>query len=385
MGNTLGVASDIAVESLAEINQKVEEEKLKSSFQIFEKEMDHLTNLSDRFIVSRKVIPNFLEIKMEGTTIFQKLGNGLILTYNPEKKSAKVVQTCEESQQLDVCYVSKENELFMFWKRYSGFKHFSLTTVDQSEINVGYYRRTLKEICAMCSSVTFHKLNLIHASTGIDDIMGLKQHENNLIVNTKSNDILVIDLKNYEIINKHPHGPVDNRISITNNYICVKREGFSTFYPDEFIYYPTMELISKDERFFLTFDADKWVGKIYPMTLGREEFTKSESEKFDSSFFLLDSVLSFDFSDDSEFLFILENSDLKCNLKAFSIREKKFVFNMKLSHEIRQIFVQNNHVICCASGEDSPNVIEILELCIPKKLKPYLYSSKNLDLFFKFQ
>jgi hypothetical protein len=386
MGNTLGVASDIAVESIAEINQKVKDEKFKSSLHLYEKEMDHLTNLSERFIVSRKV-PTYLNFKILGNTIFQT-DDGVLFIYHPEKNSCKIIETSfsQEALELDVCYASKENEneLFLYKKDFFGFTHFSLKTVNQSELNILSFGKVLKDIRAYCSSVTYHKLTFNHEFKEVNDILELKQHGNNLIVNSISY-VSVINLDNYDVIHKYSHGDLKYNTFITNNHVFIKREGFCLFYPDQFTGFvknSSVELISKDERFFLTFDANKCVGKIYPMTLGRKELTKSESEKFDSSFSLMDSVLSFDDSDDSEFLFILENSDLKCNLNAFSIREKKFVFNMKLNHNVRQIFVQNNHVICCTSGNV---VIEILEICIPKKLNPYLLTQNNLDLFFKFQ
>jgi hypothetical protein len=383
MGNTLGVASDIAVESIAEINQKVIDEKFKSSLHLYEKEMEHLTNLSERFIISRKV-PTDLDLKIVGNTIFQ-IDNGVLFIYHPEKNSCKIIETSQEALELDVCYASKENEneFFLYKKDFFGFTHFSLKSVNQSELNILSFGKVLKDIRAFCSSVTYHKSTFNHAFKEINDILELKQHGNNLIVNSISG-VSIINLDNYDVIHKYSHGDLKYDTFITNNYVFLKKEGFCPFYPDQFTGFvknSSMELISKDERFFLTYDDYKWVGKIYPMTLGRKELTKSESEKFDS-FSLMDSVLSFDDSDDSEFLFILSQSDFKRNLNAFSIREKKFVFNMKLNHEIRHIYVQNNRVICCTNGNV---VVEILEICIPKKLNPYLLTQNNLDLFFKFQ
>jgi hypothetical protein len=383
--NQNGKHTDIAVESIAEINQKVEEEKLKSSLHLYEKEMEHLSNLSERLIISRKD-PTCLNFKMEGNTIFQIVDGVLLLViYHPEKNSCKIIETCEEALELDVCYASKENEneFFLYKKNFFGFKHFSMKSVNKSVLSILSFGNLLKETRAFCSSVTYHKSTFNHSFTEVNDILELKQHGNNLIVSSISG-VFVINLDNYDVIHKYLH-ILKYDTFITNNYVSVKREGFCPFYPDQFTGFvknSSLELISKDERLFLTFDAEKWVGKIYPMTLGRKELTKSESEKFDSSFSLMDTVLSFDFSDDSEFLFILSKSDFNGNLNAFSIREKKFVSNMKLNPYVRQIYVQNNHVICCTYKNV---VIEILEICIPKKLKPYLLTQNNLDLFFKFQ
>jgi hypothetical protein len=85
--------------------------------------------------------------------------------------------------------------------------------------------------------------------------------------------------------------------------------------------------ISKNEKFILFFDNSKMMGYVHPMTEWQENIPEKKIEYPSISFSLLDSSYFLEFSEDSEFIYILRKG---ISLMVFSIREIKFVFKMDL-------------------------------------------------------
>jgi hypothetical protein len=373
-----------------------------NTFNKHQQELEQLEDVSKRFLLSRKNLA--AHFKISGKTIFMNLTGhiGMLIIYNISKNTSKIIETRNnELEELYFCYTSpcNENEFFLY-EFEDCLNYYSVVDAKENELEINLFEKQIQLTRSLTSSVSFHKLKFIK-SFNIGSVLELKRNRNNLLVSCKK-ELIMIDLVNNEIISKRnqPWGEVKPpkflkqiryNIFITNRFTCIPGVGYvetdSLQKSDSVKISRNQEYfmgISKNEEYIFTYDEGKSLGRIYQMSSRRNDQSNCES---DVSFYLVKRLLDFDFSEDSQFLWVLEEGEayLENSLIAFSIQEKKFVFHMKLKAE--KFFIQNNFVICRIGGGMSFLFakIEILEIQLPIQLKPSLLKFEIPDLFFKFQ
>jgi hypothetical protein len=135
------------------------------------------------------------------------------------------------------------------------------------------------------------------------------------------------------------------------------------------------QCLSNDEKFFLIFDSMKSIGKVY------STYNYHNNSNPVTSFSLIGYSDQLYFSQDSEFIFILEITKSERILIVFSIREEKFVFRRKLKNsEIEKIKIYNKFVFCYINIK----LFEVLEIDIPIRLKAYEILFP-VDMYFNFK
>jgi hypothetical protein len=385
MGNTLGVASDIAVDSLAEIREKAQEQKYETEINKYNQQLNHLSSLSEKYLKSTQTFTNKFIVK--GSTIFKKVQNkdfSLLILYNIENNSINVIHMKETNW--EICYKSpvKENEFFTYKSGEEGVYYFrSVAQVTPDEDMRICCEKHLKT--KHFSSVSYFNIEWIRIlDVKSSDIYKLVQRDEKLYVFSSHSDF-VIDIQKNEILEEFSFSQLSQRLRMTDHYVYFQNLGFGMIQNDsksrKIIIPSHFDSISKNEEFILFFDSSKMIGYIHPMTEWRENILEKKIESTSISFSLLDVYDFLEFSEDSEFVYMLR---IGISLMVFSIREKKFVFKLDLppsTFHTQQIQLLNDFVLLLGSEN---HLIYAMEIKISPRLKPYMiHTPANIQFKFK--
>jgi hypothetical protein len=384
MGNTSNFASDVAVDSVDDIQEISEEQKFETEIKEYNQNLIYLSSLSEKYKISCLKFnnPKFIVI---GSTIYEKVKKenfSFLIIYNIENDSVKVIHMKETDW--STCYKSpvKENEFFTYKLGKEGVYYFNLTEVTPDE-DMRIQGETLLK--RKYSSVSYFNTELIR----ILDIKSLSIHklvqkDEKLYVFTNHPDF-VVDIQKNEILEEFCFTKISQRSRMTDHYIYYQNLGFGMIGKDlksrKIIIPGYFNSISKNEEFILFYNNTKMMGFIHPMTEWRENNPKKKIESTSISFSLLDVPDFLKFSEDSEFVYILRNG---ISLLVFSIRENKFVFKLDLHSSTvhtKTIQLIDDFILFLALKR---RLIFSVRIKIPPKLKPYIiHSPGNIQFRFK--
>jgi hypothetical protein len=381
MGNTLGVASDIAVESLAEIREKAQEQKYETEINKYNQQLIHLSNLSEKYLKSTQKFTNKFIVK--GSIIFKKVQNGdfsFLIIYNVENNSAKVIHMKDTNWEIYYKSPVKENEFFTYKSGEEGVCYFKYIQAKPDE-DMRIYCENLSKTNNFFS-VSYFNMELIRIlDVKSSSINQLVQKDEKLYVFSGVSDF-VVDIQKNEI-EEFSFSQLSQKLRMTDPDVYVQTLGLGMLEQDlksRMILPNHFNSISKNEEFILFYDDSKMMGYIHPMTEWRENIPDKKIESTSISFSLLDSAHFLKFSEDSEFVYIMINA---INLLVFSIRENKFVFKLDLPSSTvhtQQIQLLNDFILFLGSGN---HLIDAIEIKIPPRLKPYMiHSPTNIQFRF---
>jgi hypothetical protein len=387
MGNTLGIASDVAVETLAEIREKSKEQNLNNQIQKYSSEMKHLCNVSSSYIKQVTTFPPYF-FDVYGNficTTFQENGVDFLAILDFFKKSLKVIRFQDPVRILFAHIDPISQDILILQEITNEIQHFE---TKECEIIDTYFCKKVKFILSNFNSIsisisisyleTFQKKSLIQLLN--HDLYFMEQEDSQLFIGV-GNKVHQFDFEKKEIVKIYDHSL--KYVVKNGSYLCEKQVGFQKLI-DDGVNRPTIPnfmCMSKDEIYFVSFDEKKSIGEVYLVDKHRSG-TKNEPV---AAFSILGFCYQMHFSEDSEFIFILEYSNWKeCYLVVFSMREKKFVFRRIFKDpDITKIHLIHNLVLCLDLTKTF-RLAEIIEINIPIRLKPYSFNSPT-NMFFKFK
>jgi hypothetical protein len=379
MGNTLGIV-DFSVESLDEIREKSQESKINTKLTKYEIEMNHLNDISQNYVNSRISIPPRL-LKIRDNTIYGYSYENvhIVAIYDIIQNSIKIIHSADPLYIEKVFHKSNHDDFFVSSTSMDYTKeiyHYGTEKLEEWDIDSRFNCKLVKSIRNFnFASISYFKAKFIQKINYIGEYVDfLNQIDSTLILNSDYK-VLHVDLDKNEVEKKLESNFLD--ISVTENFIFSPKNGFRNIRTNQQMEFISFRCISKNEVFLLTFNAQKSIGEIFYL----HNYHIDPDVEPVASFSIIGVSDQIYFSDDSEFVFILEKNKTECNLLVFSIRETKFVFRKKfIDQEIDQITIQNNFILCSCSYF----LIDVLEINIPIRLKPYLIHSPT-DIHFNFK
>jgi hypothetical protein len=385
MGNTLGIVVDFAVESLAEIREKSQESNINAELKKFEVEMNHLNDISQNYVSSIS-IPLLLKIS-ENTIYGYSDENGvyIVAIYDIIQNSIKIIHSADPLYIEKVFHKSNHDDFFVSSTSMDYTKeiyHYGTEKLEEWDIDSRFNCKLVKSIRYFnFASISYFKAKFIQKINyiGMHYAIFLDQKGSILIFNSDYK-VLHVDLDKNEVEKKLESNFLD--ISVTENFIFSPKNGFRNIRTNQQMEFISFRCISKNEVFLLTFNAQKSIGEIFYL----HNYHIDPDVEPVASFSIIGVSDQIYFSDDSEFVFILEKNKTECNLLVFSIRETKFVFRKKLNGlefiPINRITLQKNFVLCHNSY--TKLLIELLEINIPIRMIPYsIHFPTDVHFIFK--
>jgi hypothetical protein len=381
MGNTLGLPTiQVNEDETKEIQQK-QTQYLKKQL-----EMKNLCEDSSHHIQNVISIP-FL-FKVDSTSFFaisQENGVYLVAIYNVLKHSVMIIHFHNSLKEFvgvhSVHHNPISDDFLIIEEKSREIQHFNSKELDGFEIDDRFSCQMVKTISSNFTSISYFKAVYNKTILYYQRPLGFLKQEGSQLFIRVGNQIQQFNFEKKEIVEIFENSLKYS--SKNGSYLCEKYIGFQKLIdkvnnPE----IPNFMCMSNDEIYFVTFDFRKSLGEVYFVHNYRFDET---NEPF-LTFSLLGIANQMFFSEDSEFLFILEFIQKDYFLVIFSLREKKFVFRRFFKDpKIDRIHLIKNFVLCSTYKKKVAYFLaEVLEIKIPNRLKPYsIHFPANMFFIFK--
>ena len=383
-------------------------EKLKKAW-VFETEKDYNQQQEPHPLFFPK--KNFQDFFCNGSLVWRFLSKNKVAFYDVTTNSAKIIKF-DDSVKYEmigkIYYASevetinhysyfpseKQDEFFMYWRHSFGDIPRPVSIYHMKmEPSKGDNSLIDDPIISNCSSISYFTAKTILETTQkFTVITSLLEYQGNLHVATKE-VIFVLDYKNDKIVSQD-YGHQFNTVSLSQNLAVVAPEGVRNLETEKFFAHKdySIDTMSANGEFLVCNNKEEKIIKIYQI-LDHTVYSHKIDEFYCS--FVVSKLHtkfmeSYDFSEDSDYMFILERQSngeyaFTRRLLIYSLRQKKFVSSQKFDGTWGgfKIKIVENFILFYSQGMqfDELSLNEVWELRFPIKMKPKSFG----DLKFKFE